>query len=176
MKSVLGAGLLLGLLVLPCAASRAQPAARRATWTADNREGTFTNPLFYEEFSDPDMIKGSGMGEGSHFYKIDGRYYITSACWGGPMRLAAARADLPEGPYEVNPAVSIDEDFGLVKGHGLTKDNKITPADPSSRGRLSLHQGGIIRTAGGEWWGYSMMDYNSLGCLTALSPVTWRDG
>lgn len=27
------------------------------TWTADNGNGTFTNPLFYEEFSDPDMIR-----------------------------------------------------------------------------------------------------------------------
>jgi beta-xylosidase len=27
------------------------------TWTADNGDGTFTNPLFYEEFSDPDIIR-----------------------------------------------------------------------------------------------------------------------
>src|SRR5262245_47642174 len=27
------------------------------TWTADNGNGTFTNPLFYEEFSDPDLIR-----------------------------------------------------------------------------------------------------------------------
>ena len=26
------------------------------TWTPDNGNGTFTNPIFYEEFSDPDMI------------------------------------------------------------------------------------------------------------------------
>ena len=324
MKKVFGAGLSLTLLCLSCAVTaQAQTGARRATWTADNGNGTYTNPLFYEEFSDPDMIrvgeyfyltgttmhtmpglpilrsrdlvnwefvayaldkldlgpqfrleggqniygqgiwapsfryhkgtfyifsnvnrqttqrftatnpagpwtrtpmkasfhdlsvlfdddgkvyvvwgydeirfaqlndeltdavpgterviisKGSGMGEGSHFYKIDGKYYITSACYEGHMRLAAARAERPEGPYEVNPAVSIDEDFGLVEGNRLTRENKIRPANPSSRGRLSLHQGGIVRTAGGEWWGYSMMDYNSLGRLTALSPVTWQDG
>src|SRR4030042_4144726 len=29
----------------------------RCTWIADNGNGTFTNPLFYEEFSDPDMIR-----------------------------------------------------------------------------------------------------------------------
>lgn len=120
--------------------------------------------------------KGSGMGEGSHFYKIDGKYLIISAWWSGTMRMPAARADRPEGPYEINPAISIDEDFGLIKGKGLTRDNRITPADPSSRGRLSLHQGGIIQTTKGEWWGYSMMDYNSVGRLTALSPITWRDG
>ncbi len=26
-------------------------------WIADNGNGTFTNPLFYDEFSDPDMIR-----------------------------------------------------------------------------------------------------------------------
>ena len=37
--------------------------AQRATWTAENGNGTFTNPLFYEEFSDPDMIR-----VGDYFY------------------------------------------------------------------------------------------------------------
>ncbi len=27
------------------------------TWTADNGNGTYTNPLFFEEFSDPCMIR-----------------------------------------------------------------------------------------------------------------------
>ncbi len=27
------------------------------SWTCDNGNGTFTNPLFYDEFSDPDMIR-----------------------------------------------------------------------------------------------------------------------
>src|SRR3712207_7880862 len=27
------------------------------TWTADNGNGTFSNPLFYDEFSDPDLIR-----------------------------------------------------------------------------------------------------------------------
>src|SRR5512138_2995293 len=26
-------------------------------WMADNGNGTFTNPLFYDEFSDPDLIR-----------------------------------------------------------------------------------------------------------------------
>jgi len=37
------------LLVLPSASAQ--------TWTADNGNGTFSNPLFYDEFSDPDMIR-----------------------------------------------------------------------------------------------------------------------
>ncbi len=31
--------------------------AQSKTWTADNGNGTFTNPLFYDEFSDPDIIR-----------------------------------------------------------------------------------------------------------------------
>lgn len=34
------------------------------TWTADNGNGTYTNPLFYDEFSDPDMIR-----VGADFYR-----------------------------------------------------------------------------------------------------------
>ena len=30
---------------------------RLHAWQADNGNGTFTNPLFYDEFSDPDMIR-----------------------------------------------------------------------------------------------------------------------
>lgn len=32
------------------------PAAAQS-WTADNGNGTYTNPLFYDEFSDPDLIR-----------------------------------------------------------------------------------------------------------------------
>jgi beta-xylosidase len=124
--------------------------------------------------------KSAGMGEGLHFYKIDGRYFITSAWFNDHMRMACARADRPEGPYEVNRAISIDEDFGLAEGNRMWKTVgppfEIKPGNPASRGRMSLHQGGIVATPGGEWWGFSMMDANSVGRLTCLSPVTWRDG
>ena len=31
--------------------------AMAQSWTADNGNGTFTNPLFYDEFSDPDILR-----------------------------------------------------------------------------------------------------------------------
>ena len=96
-----------------------------------------------------------GMGEGAHFYKIRGKYYITSAWYLGTMKMPCARADRPEGPYEVKD-ISAAEDFGIANG--------------------AMHQGGIVETPAGEWWGFSMMDFNSLGRLTGLSPVTWKDG
>lgn len=127
------------------------------------------------------FAKDAGMGEGAHFYKVDGKYYITSAWFAGRMRLAAARADRPEGPYEVNREISADETFGLreghrVRGNGTGSELAVTPGNPTARGHMSMHQGGIVRTQTGEWWGFSMMDANSVGRLTALSPVTWKDG
>ncbi len=137
-----------------------------------------------------DMIPGSqrniipaeaGMGEGTHFYKIGGVYYITSAWFAGRMRMPCARADRPEGPYEVNPEISADEDFGLAEGARLVRQSEtppfeVRPPDPAQVGRMSLHQGGLVDTPGGEWWGFSMMDYNSVGRLTCLSPITWQEG
>ena len=31
--------------------------AQQQSWTADNGNGTYTNPLFYDEFSDPDILR-----------------------------------------------------------------------------------------------------------------------
>ena len=47
------------------AAAQKQSAAKKVqmqtlvgkSWSADNGNGTFTNPLFYDEFSDPDIIR-----------------------------------------------------------------------------------------------------------------------
>src|SRR5574344_1872913 len=41
------------------AVTLAQPTLNNGntSWTADNGNGTFTNPLFYDEFSDPDVIR-----------------------------------------------------------------------------------------------------------------------
>ncbi|WP_140985560.1 glycoside hydrolase family 43 protein [Asticcacaulis tiandongensis] len=130
------------------------------------------------------ISRDAGMGEGVHFYKFDGKYYITSAWFAGRMRMPAARADHPEGPWEVNQSISIDEDFGLAEGYRLedawgTEDSapfKVIPPNPAPNGRMSLHQGGIVDTPSGEWWGFSMMDYNSVGRLLGIAPITWKDG
>ena len=45
--------LLLGAVMFATPAAFAQS----KSWTADNGNGTFTNPLFYDEFSDPDLIR-----------------------------------------------------------------------------------------------------------------------
>jgi len=131
------------------------------------------------------IAPSADMGEGLHFYKIKGKYYIISAWFLDVMRMPVARADRLEGPWEVNQNVSRGEDFGLARGYRLNPEPPgrntpppypIAPPDPSLQGRNALHQGGIVQTPRGEWWGFSMIDANSVGRLTALSPVTWKDG
>src|SRR5690606_17955841 len=46
------------LLMLFLLAVGAPARAATATWTADNGNGTYTNPLSYDEFSDPDLRGG----------------------------------------------------------------------------------------------------------------------
>ena len=136
-----------------------------------------------------DVIPGSereiipedaGMGEGLHIYKIKDVYYILSAWYDGEMRMPAARSKNINGPYEVNIAISRGEDFGLHQGYRVSNPNNLTleisPPNYKPNGRMSLHQGGIVETQSGEWWGFSMMDNNSVGRTTSLSPITWKDG
>lgn len=141
-----------------------------------------------------DIVSGSerellppsaGMGEGVHAYKINGKYFLTSAWFQGEMRMPVARADSLEGPWEVNQNVSRGEDFGFVEGYRMGPIPRgtvakppypVRPPNPQAIGRLAIHQGGIIDTPQGEWWGFSMMDANSVGRLTCLSPVTWHEG
>lgn len=121
----------------------------------------------------------AGMGEGAHFYKIDGKYYIISANYAGGFRMPAARADHVLGPYEVNRAISLHEDFGMAssKRTGTPKPPfTFWGPTPAAKHDLALHQGGVVQTPAGEWWGYSMMDFNSVGRLLGLSPITWKDG
>ena len=99
--------------------------------------------------------------------------------------MPTARADRLTGPWEVNQEVSRGEDFGFAEGNRLEQRPAGSPPPPpfavragnaDAPGRNAIHQGGIVDTPTGEWWGFSMMDANSVGRLTALSPVTWSDG
>lgn len=122
-----------------------------------------------------------GMGEGSHIYKLSGKYYIVSAVPGAHVPMKCARADRIEGPWEVK-TISESESLGIGQSYRLRNSRQqsppfeITPPNPAESVSLTLHQGGIIDTVSGEWWGFSMQDHNSVGRLTSLSPVTWVDG
>ena len=75
----------------------------------------------------------------------------------------------------MNKEISADETFGLrqgyrLRGNGTGPQIVVTPGNPTARGTMSMHQGGVVQTPAGEWWGFSMMDANSIGRLTALVP------
>ena len=142
----------------------------------------------YVEGSDKIIIpKGSGMGEGHHFYKINGKYFIISADYAPVGRMQCARADKLDGPYET-VVISHRETMGTERGWwtnevGYWSDipnegDKYSFAAPNKNAyyAVPLHQGGIVDLPNGEWWGFSMMDVKSVGRLTFLSPVTWKDG
>jgi beta-xylosidase len=124
--------------------------------------------------------RGSGAGEGAHFYKINGKYYITSTNWDPVCYQVCLRADKPGGPYE-STVISAKESFGVGTGWRLANEHsnppfKLVPPVENFLGRMPIHQGGIVQIQSGEWWGWSMMDYNSIGRLICLSPVTWQNG
>lgn len=123
---------------------------------------------------------GSGAGEGCHIYKIDGRYYITNTNYDPVCYQVCLRADDPYGPYEVN-VMSAEENLGVGTGWRLAGGSRqppyaMVPPTENYVGCIPMHQGGIVQVQSGEWWGWSMLDYNSVGRVTGLSPVTWRDG
>ncbi|MFB6317887.1 family 43 glycosylhydrolase [Saccharicrinis sp. FJH54] len=123
---------------------------------------------------------GSGAGEGSHIYKINGKYYITNTNYDPLCYQVCLRADKPYGPYEVN-VMSAEENFGEGQRMRIFNTRQGPPFDivrfPENYvGCIPMHQGGIVQIQSGEWWGWSMLDYNSIGRVVGLSPVTWQDG
>ena len=57
--ALLGSAALLTMSVIARPSPPVPHCPRRRTkhWTADNGNGTYSNPLFYEEFEDPDLIR-----------------------------------------------------------------------------------------------------------------------
>lgn len=142
----------------------------------------------YVEGSERIIIpRGNAMGEGHHFYKIRGKYYIISADYSPMGRMQCARADRIDGPYETT-AISVKETMGTecvhsvgnvglgtgVPGSGF--EFMVSKAGDNHMGCATLHQGGIVDLPNGDWWGVSMQDFRAVGRTTCLSPVTWVDG
>ena len=124
--------------------------------------------------------RGSGAGEGCHFYKIKGKYYITNTNYDPVCYQVCLRADKPEGPYEIN-VMSAEESFGIgtswqLRDYRNGPPYRLIPPVKNHVGCIPMHQGGIVQIQSGEWWGWSMMDHNAIGRLLGLSPVTWKDG
>ena len=163
-------------------AAVASTGLKAQSWTADNGNGTFTNPLFYDEFSDPDMIR-----VGNDFYLAGTTMHCTpglvilhsrdlvnwkfmSYCFdrfdmGGEFRLENGREAYGQGIWA--PCIRYHE--GKFYVFSNVPEGNYFSAVP-------LHQGGIVDLPNGEWWGFSMTDFMAVGRTTCLSPVTWVDG
>jgi beta-xylosidase len=92
--------------------------------------------------------------EGSHFYKINGKYYILNAGGGTQGFQICLRSKNVYGPYEW----------------------KCICHDDSSYPPNGLHQGGMVQLKNGKWWFIIMQDRGAVGRVPNLEPVTWIDG
>jgi beta-xylosidase len=102
-----------------------------------------------------DATLGGGFGlEGSHMYKINGKYYITCAGGGTEGWQICLRSDSLYGPYEHK--VIVKDDCGYP-GNGL-------------------HQGGLVQLKDGSWWFMIMQDRGAIGRVPHLESVEWKDG
>ncbi|RED23444.1 beta-xylosidase [Flavobacterium cutihirudinis] len=92
--------------------------------------------------------------EGSHLYKIKGKYYLLGSTGGTAGRQVCLRSDNIYGPYESKVIINDDHTY---PGNGL-------------------HQGGMVQLKDGSWWFIIMQDRGPIGRTPNLEPVTWVDG
>ncbi|MFF5264291.1 glycoside hydrolase family 43 protein [Actinomadura viridis] len=113
-------------------------------------------------------VKGAIWSEGSHLYKIDGRYHLLTAEGGTAHDHAVmiARADHVTGPYEGDPRNPVLTHRHLGLGHPI----------------VGTGHADLVRTPAGEWWMVLLAmrphhdDRCVLGRETFLTPVRWEDG
>ena len=128
--------------------------------------------------------EGTGVGEGHHMYKIDGKYYLISTDYRPNGRTLCSRADNIWGPYET-AVITADETFGYhaapmtqIRGRIMPDGYPVSVAmpDPDKVVASNIHQGGIVSTPDGQWWALLMQDFHSIGRTVTLAPITWTDG
>lgn len=98
-----------------------------------------------------------GLGfEGSHLYKIGGKYYLFLIHWpkreGGRRQEACYMADSLEGEFRGGNV--LDDDLGFHN--------------------QGVAQGGIVDTPWGDWYGMLFQDHGAVGRIPVLVPVTFE--
>jgi beta-xylosidase len=115
-----------------------------AQLSADGR----TQVRAQQVFTTPSSI---GTLEGARFYKRNGSYYIfLTRPANGQYILKASN---PFGPYELRQVLL--NMTGPIAGGGVP------------------HQGGLVQTAGGQWYYMAFVDAYPGGRMPALAPITW---
>jgi arabinoxylan arabinofuranohydrolase len=126
-----------------------------------------TDIMIKELTSDYKAINPSGLNkviiasgkegmEGTHAYKINGKYYITAIWWesGNIRRQYVYRSDQIDGPYQGRLALS--DTMGYKKS--------------------GVAQGGLVDTPDGKWYAMLFQDRDAVGRVPVLVPVRWEDG
>ena len=134
---------------MACAIGMANVQAQTASWTADNGNGTFTNPLFYDEFSDPDILR------------VGDDYYLA----GTTMHAV--------------PGLVILHSRDLVNWENISycfdrfdfDDPSFSLSGPNGKQRGEVYGEGIwapcIRYANGQFYVFSNVNGKGLQCYTA---------
>lgn len=95
--------------------------------------------------------------EGTHFYKINGKYYLFFIHWGkapdARRTQACYVAGQIGGPYRGGDV--LDDDRGYHN--------------------QGVAQGGIVDTPSGDWYGILFQDSGAVGRIPVLVPVMWQD-
>ena len=124
-------------------------AGAQTSWTADNGNGTFTNPLFYDEFSDPDILR------------VGDDYYLA----GTTMHAV--------------PGLVILHSRDLVNWENISycfdrfdfPDPAFSLCGPSEKSRGEVYGEGIwapcIRYANGQFYVFSNVNGKGLQCYTS---------
>lgn len=96
--------------------------------------------------------------EGSHFYRINGKYYLFAIHWldhGSKRRTEVCYvSDNIDGPY-IGKDV-LDDDMGYCNA--------------------GVAQGGIVDTPEGKWYAVLFQDHGAVGRIPVLVPVNWENG
>ena len=94
--------------------------------------------------------------EGTHFYKIGGRYYLFFIHW-------------PKGGIRTESCFVSDSLTGEFTG----RDVLCSDLDGRHSG---VAQGGIVDTPSGEYYSVLFQDHGAIGRIPVLVPVTFEDG
>ena len=105
------------------------------------------------------IAEGLSGAEGSHFYKIDGTYYL--------MMISYA-TNVP-GVARCQLCFRCDELLGEYEG-------KVVLCDSMDYYGNGVAQGGIVETPDGDWYALLFQDHGAVGRIPVLQPVTWEDG
>ena len=109
------------------------------------------NKLIVKE---PEGFEGLGY-EGSHFYKINGKYYIFFIHW-------------PKGMMRTEAVFVSDKVDGEYKGKNVFSDDRGLTGQ-------GVAQGGIVDTPNGKWYAMLFQDSGAVGRIPILVPMTWED-